>query len=43
MPRRIAKPREGYLTKGQRQRRGRKKESQRAHVSNRLARRPYYS
>lgn len=43
MPRRVAKPREGYLSKGQRQRRGRKKESDRAHVANLNARRLYFS
>lgn len=43
MPRPVAKPREGYTTKRQRQRRGRQKESQRAHLANRLARRPYFS
>lgn len=39
MPRPVAKPREGYMTQSQRKRRGRKKESQRAHFANRLARR----
>ncbi len=43
MPRRVAKPREGYTTKGQRQRRGRKKEAQRAHLANRLARRIFHA
>lgn len=43
MPRRIDKPREGYLTKGQRRRRGRQKESYRAQLAHRLARRLYFS
>lgn len=43
MPRQIKKPLEGFLTKSQRQRRGRKKESRRARNAYRLTSRIYYT
>ncbi len=43
MPRRITKPREGYMTQAQRKRRGRRKESRDANDANRLARKLFVS